>query len=71
MLVQTTLGLDRRLLVGRVGEPAVADDVVADNQAAGPRVLEGPGEVLGAVDLVGIDEGQVEGAGALLLQPRQ
>ena len=69
--MEAALSLDRRVVVGRVGEPAVADDVVADDQAAGPGVLEGPGEVLGAVDLVGVDEGQVEGAGALPLQPRQ
>jgi hypothetical protein len=66
--VQSALGLDRGILAIWVGELAVADDVVEDDQAAGPGVREGPGEVVRAVDLVGIDEGEVEGTGALGLQ---
>ena len=37
----------------------------------GPGPLQRPGEVLGRVRLVGVDEDEVEGPGVLLLQPRQ
>jgi hypothetical protein len=54
---------------GGVGEAAVTNDVVGDDQPAGADVVEGPGEVVGGVDLVGVDEDEVEGR--LPLQRRQ
>ena len=38
----------------------VADDIVDNDQTAWPRHLQRPAEVLGRVDLVGIDERQIE-----------
>jgi hypothetical protein len=66
--VQPTLGWDCRIVAVGVREPAEADDVVADDQAAGAGALERPDEVIGRVNLVGIDEGQVEGADTLGLE---
>ena len=71
-LVQAALGLrspGRRCRA--VGEGAAADDVVGDDQAAGAGAVERPGEVVGRVDLVGVDEDEVERTGALLLEGRQ
>ena len=53
------------------GEAAVADDVVGDDQSARPGPLQRPGEVGRRVLLVGVDEDQVVGPGALVRQPRQ
>jgi hypothetical protein len=66
--VEAALGWDRRVVAVRVDELAETDDVVADDQAAGAGMVEGPGEILGRVGLVGVDEGQVEGAGALRVE---
>jgi hypothetical protein len=48
------------VLVG-VGDFAVADDVVDDDQGAFAGELERPFEVGGVVGLVGVDEDEVEG----------
>lgn len=70
-LVEAALSRYRRVIVPDIGEAAIADYVVGDDQAPGSCVLERPGEVGGGVDLVGIDEGQIEGAHPLAVETRK
>ena len=69
--VEAPLGLGRRVIAVPLGQGAAADHVVGDDQGARAGAVDGPGEVVGGVDLVGVDEGEVEGADALALQGRQ
>ena len=63
---------DTAAVLGVVGagveDRPVADDVVADDQRAGPREPQRPVEVVRIVLLVGVDEDQVERAHALRMQ---
>ena len=58
--MQAALGDCCGIVAVPLGEGAAADDVVGDDQSPGPGVIQGPGEVLGGVDLVGVDENEVE-----------
>jgi hypothetical protein len=68
LLVEAALGGDRGVIVVGVDEAAIADDVVGDDQTAGARVLERPSKVVGSVNLVGVDEGEVEGTDPIRLE---
>jgi hypothetical protein len=46
----------------RVGDCALAYDVVGDDQAAGARQPQRPGEIIRIARLVGVDEEQIERA---------
>src|ERR1044072_8875358 len=49
-LVGLALGFGGGIRVLGVGQRAVPDDVVGDDQGTGPRVLERPGEVVRGID---------------------
>ena len=63
--MQAPGSLDGGIVAVGVDHRAVADDVVGDDQAAGTGQLERPGEVVGRVLLVGVDEDQIERLAAL------
>ena len=72
-LIEAAHALDEPVAVlgvvgGGVEDRAVADDVVADDQRAGPREPQRPFEVARVVLLVGVDEDQVERTRALGVQ---
>ena len=71
LLVQAALGDGGGIVAARLGQRPIADDIVGDDQGAGPGVIQGPGEVLGGIHLVGVDEDEVEGPRPLRLEIRQ